>query len=218
MKSEKTPKTCKKCSKPINELEFCDNCFIDVVFKRIRKFLRSKAYISKGDSILVIDELTRKVLPEIINLPINVKFKAVHFKGLNIAADFKISINFVKVREYSHGYSYPTINVRDYTKETRKLIETSKASNQKIIIPLCLDDIEKEYLAHIFSGKPTEFRFKLDDSIIPLFISLTKEELSRLAKLYHIKFVYFNEPINNFLDKLEQEFLGTKFNIKKSIF
>src|SRR3989338_10366420 len=82
-KSETSPKTCKKCSKPINELEFCDNCFIDVVFKRIRKFLRSEVHISKGNSILIIDELTRKILLEIINLPINVKFKAVHFKGLD---------------------------------------------------------------------------------------------------------------------------------------
>lgn len=194
-KSEKTSKICKKCNKSlnsVNEIEFCDKCFIDVVFKRIRKFLRSeahiyKAHISKGDSILVIDELTKKILPEIINTPINVKFKAVHFNGLD-------------------------------TKETRKLIETSKTSNQKIIIPLCLDDIETQYLAHIFSGKPTKFKFKLDPSFIPLYISLTKEELTRLAKLHRVEFVYINEPINYFLDKLEQEFPGTKFNIKKSVF
>ena len=186
-KSETSPKTCKKCSKPINELEFCDNCFIDVVFKRIRKFLRSEVHISKGNSILIIDELTRKILLEIINLPINVKFKAVHFKGLD-------------------------------AKETRKLIETSKVSKQKIIIPLCLDDIEKKYLAHIFSGKSTKFKFKLNPSFIPLYLSLTKEELTRLAKLYRLNFFYSNEPINNFLDKLEQEFPGTKFNIKKSVF
>lgn len=195
-KSEKIQKTCKKCSKPINELEFCDNCFIDVVFKRIRKFLRSKAYISKGDSILVIDELTRKVLPEIINIPVKIEFKSVNLNNLN----------------------FNNLN----TKETRKLIDSSKASNQKIIIPLCLDDIEKEYLAHIFAGKSTKFRsrfkFGANKTIIPLYLSLTKEELIRLAKLYHLEFVYINEPINDFLDKLEQEFSGTKFNIKKSVF
>lgn len=188
--SENPPKTCKKCNKSlnsINEIEFCDKCFIDVVFKRIRKFLRSEAHISKGDSVLVIDELTRKILPEIINIPFTIKFKSVHFNGLG-------------------------------TKETRKLIETSKALNQKIIIPLCLDDIEKKYLTHIFSGKPTKFRFKLNPSFIPLYLSLTKEELTRLARLYLVEFSYVNEPTNDFLDKLEQEFPGTKFNIKKSVF
>ena len=33
---------------------------------------------------------------------------------LFIVADFNIRINFVKVREYSHGYLHTIINVRDY--------------------------------------------------------------------------------------------------------
>jgi len=38
-------------------------------------------------------------------------------------ANFNIRINFVKVREYSHGIKYTKINVRDYIKPFLTKIE-----------------------------------------------------------------------------------------------
>jgi hypothetical protein len=65
---------CKKCNKQTSK-EFCDFCFLDVIYKRLRKHIRTNRFIQKDDNLLIKDPLTKKILEFIINTPINVKYK-----------------------------------------------------------------------------------------------------------------------------------------------
>ncbi|MBT4539991.1 hypothetical protein HOC35_00620 [Candidatus Woesearchaeota archaeon] len=65
---------CKKCNKS-TKLEFCNGCFLDVIYKRLRKHIRANQYIKRNDHLLVKDELTKKIFPSILNTPVTIKFK-----------------------------------------------------------------------------------------------------------------------------------------------
>lgn len=52
--------------------EFCDKCFLDVIFKRIRKTIRKNNYFSKGDNVIINDPLTRKIIKEVTYIPLKI--------------------------------------------------------------------------------------------------------------------------------------------------
>lgn len=188
--------TCKKCGREIRETEFCDPCFIDVAYKRLRKYIRINALIRKDDQLVVLERLTPKILSQIINKPVKVEHMAMHYDGLG------------------------SINSKEFkTKEFKNIISAGK----KIIVPSCLDDIELHYLRLFFKGQASSFDIAFDRNIIPLYLPLTKEELFRLAKLKHVKIALKNRAgkdggkLPKFLDRLEKEFPGTKFHLRNSI-
>jgi hypothetical protein len=181
---------CKKCNRPLNEsdktVEFCDGCFPEVIFKRLRKFIRVNQYIQKDDTLVALDELSEKLLPYIINKPV----KLIHSKTSSI--------------EYSAGF------------DLKKHISTKTPSDAKILLPVCLDDIEKLFLEHLFAGKA--FSYKFPKNVVPIYYPLTKEEMYRLAKLLKAEtYARKHSAITEFLDNFEKAFPGIKFNVKKSM-
>ena len=185
-------------------MEFCNRCFLDLAYKRIKKHIRSESgmgcretCIKKDDTLLIVDSLTKAILPKIVNKPVNVIFKP-------------IKLNELK-------------NI-----DIKKLIKTVKADknqlkNLKILLPICLDDIEKEHLEQSFNGKkPIQDKktaLLKSKTAIYIYLPLTKEEVALLAKLNKIKnpLSIKKDSISKFLDKFETEFPGTKFKVKKSI-
>jgi len=178
---------CKKCGISTKKHEFCDKCFLSVIYKRLRKSIRSESYLKNQSGFIVIDELTMKVLPNLINKPVDIEFKKTDFN------------DFESLK----------------SKELDKLMKSAKKNKQKLILPLCLDDFEIPYLKSLFIGKKT--KISLPALVVPLFLPLTKEEFRRLGKLNQVKIRKMKKNlITNFLDKFEKEFPGVKFNIKKS--
>ena len=68
---------CKKCGKK-GDIKFvegflCSGCFLQIIEKRVRKYVRLNKFFSKGDKILVCDELSEFLIRDILNgLPIEI--------------------------------------------------------------------------------------------------------------------------------------------------
>ncbi|MFH1439132.1 MAG: hypothetical protein ABIG89_01080 [Candidatus Woesearchaeota archaeon] len=186
VKFAKATEKCKKCSIAVKNHEFCDNCFINITYRRLKKAIREGSFLKNVANLLVVDKLTLKLLPILITKPMKIEFIKYDFKGIKAIKD-------------------------------KKLLGYAKKNKQKVLLPLCLDDFELSYLNNLFLGKKT--KKIIPDIIIPLYLSLTKEELARLAKLNNVK-VHMPDKntVSNFLDKFEKEFSGIKYNLKKTVF
>ena len=62
---------CKKCNNNASD-EFCDSCFLEVIYKRIRKYVRINRFIQKDDCLIIKDPLTKKIFEFIINTPVTI--------------------------------------------------------------------------------------------------------------------------------------------------
>jgi hypothetical protein len=186
---------CIKCNNQIKNKgknDFCNTCFQDVVFKRIRKFVRANKYLDNTQELLVIDALTQKILKNIVNKPVLINYDNSNY-GKLVKQGKKLTIS------------------------NKKLLAKVK-NKQKILLPVCLDDLELLYLEYFFQGKSEKFKLMLDQKLIPLYFVLTKEECLRLAKLYKTKFNFKSTTTSKFLDSLESEFEGTKHKLRKYIY
>ena len=120
--------------------------------------------------------------------------------------------------------NYDNSNYGKLVKQGKKLTISNKKllakvkNKQKILLPVCLDDLELLYLEYFFQGKSEKFKLMLDQKLIPLYFVLTKEECLRLAKLYKTKFNFKSTTTSKFLDSLESEFEGTKHKLRKYIY
>lgn len=87
----------------------------------------------------------------------------------------------------------------------------------KVIVPWNLDDEVSLFLKYFFENKKIKYVGHYDNIIKPLMV-ITADESKEFAKLMKFKFKdKKKDEINEFLDKMEKKYPGTKFGIKKSI-
>ncbi len=87
----------------------------------------------------------------------------------------------------------------------------------KIIVPFNLDDEVSLFLKYFFENKKIKFIGHYDNIIKPLIV-ITDDESKTFAKIMKFKFKKKKkDKVNEFLDKMEKKYPGTKFGIKKSI-
>jgi len=85
---------CYKCDRPakvhIGHLRpLCNNCFIKIIEKRIRKYIRINKLIKKNDKLLIKDPLSLYFIKKIIKSPI----KIINKKGKNAKEIFPWSLD-----------------------------------------------------------------------------------------------------------------------------
>jgi len=180
---------CKRCNKDISETEFCRGCFIRIIEKRIRKTLRMGLGFKKCHKVLVMDPLTR-YFAENLSPIISVEYKPKSF--------FKVKIWDESI--------YRNKELLDYIK---------KNQIYAALIPLTMESDLEFYLGKIFSGR--RVYIKRPKTIFPLFHTLNSEELKLFCKYKDIRFKIHKGRLGLFLDKIENQYKGTKSSFKNAI-
>jgi hypothetical protein len=88
---------CLKCNKKekVKGFEFCRNCFISIIEKRVRKELRVSEAIKRGDALLIIDDrscsakLNIQLIKKIVGDITEIKVKKQKSFDINKKIDFK---------------------------------------------------------------------------------------------------------------------------------
>ena len=97
------------------------------------------------------------------------------------------------------------------TKPIKDCIKKNKIN--RIIIPWTLDDEINQFLEQIFLNKKIK-----ENEYIKLFKDATEEELDLFSKFNKIEYIKNkkNKGIEDFINKVEDRYTGTKFKLKKS--
>ncbi len=87
----------------------------------------------------------------------------------------------------------------------------------KVIVPWNLDDEVSMFLKYFFENKKIRYIGHYDNIIKPLVV-VTADESKQFARLMKFKFKdKKKDKVNEFLDKMEKRYPGTKFGVAKSI-
>jgi len=175
---------CLKCKKKqrIRGFDFCRNCFIKVIDRRVRKELKISKAIKKGDNLLIIDDGTCSA-------------------KLNILLIKKIAGKIAKIKVKKQSFN---INKKINFKG-------------KIIAPWNLDDEIRLFMKSFLNNKPFRYLGNYDNIIKPL-ACLKQDECELFAKLLGLKFRKDKkkDDLTEFIGKIENKYLGTRFSILKS--
>jgi hypothetical protein len=186
--------TCTNCKNDaiitISSNPFCKKCFKTICGKRIRKFIRSTAYVNKNDKVLIVGELTEKVFKEII-------------KGL------PLKIETIGDKEF-HSDTLKFI----------KRLEKQQDKYDKIIIPWTAEHECCLFLEQMTSKKPnfSYLGKTINNKFIKLFRILTEEEAIQLAKQNNLTFIERKQDtFTEILDKMQSKYPEARFSLLKSI-
>ncbi|MFH0874440.1 MAG: hypothetical protein V1859_00755 [archaeon] len=190
---------CEKCKKKTiikSTYKYCDECFLEIAEKRIRKEIRLNNLIKKNDNLLFIDS-------ENYLTHISVFFIKRILKGMPYHCDI------TKSKFYQKKFS-----------EKSKTI----AKHNVIVLPICLDYECEQFLGSFMEGKnPGHIgnykKGKL--MLIKPLLCLTREECERIALILYKKKPKKEQKkseISSFLDSLEKAHPETKHSLLKSIY
>ncbi len=125
----------------------------------------------------------------------------------------KLNIHFIK-----KIITNPKITFK--TKKTKNFNIKNLNSEEKTILPLCLDDLAEEFLNKIIKKQDHGKRTKQNkDNKIIILKTVTLQELEAYAKINKIRYEK-NKTKNDasrFMDEMENKYSGTKHALLKSI-
>jgi len=169
------------------------NNSLHLLEKRIRKQIRMSNLVDKNMVLFVADPLTEFFLKRIITLPITIK---------------KISAKELGIIRYDDSL-FTNSNVKLFLKKMKK--------NEKLFLPLLMDDYCVFFLKGILKNKKQEMN--RTHKIYSFFETISFEEIMPLVERNKIKINLERSDADGLyasLDKLEQKFLGTKHGLYRS--
>jgi len=179
---------CKRCDKKA-ELEFCKPCYLKVIEKRIRKYLRVNFKMTQDQTWLSFDRATtymiKKIQPRIdlVTMPKS-RFNIMHW-SLSILKNQQV-LSYIKANKIN-----------------------------KVLLPLTKDSIIEDYIINLYKGnKHQKYSFK---KFIPLFLAIDDKEFKWYLNERKIKFRLPNSRIREDIDTIENKYFGTKSSILSSI-
>ena len=183
---------CIKCRKPavvhVKTIDACCGCFAGIIEKRIRKELRQKKLISRGDNILVIDDSSAEARSGIYLLQSAIK-------GLPVEISIRKSA-FVLGKNLKGSFN-------------KVIIPWSADREGEYFMGCVLGNRKPVHLGNFRHGKKT---------YIKLLLPLLDEEIQAYAKIRQLSSKKKEEKSleKDLLDKLEQEYPEAKFSVLKS--
>ena len=182
---------CIKCSKKANvkvqNLNSCENCFLDIIQKRVRKELRINKLIRKNDKILIIDDGS----PEFY---INDYLLKNIIKGLPVVIKIK-KLKYVLGKEVKGNFN--------------KIIIPWNADKEDEYFLGCVFENQKTpYLGH--------FKLR-EKNYIKLLLPVLRSEIEEFAKIKKFAInKQVKTYVSEMMDQLETEYPEIKFSLLKS--
>jgi hypothetical protein len=214
--NKKISKACFRCKskKIIEELDFltqatCKTCYIEMIEKRIRKFIRINKVFSPNNRICILDDdsIAFFVSKQVI---------------LNLSKKMPLKIFYEKVQcnssEKGSIKKSKCINKTNNQKKFR-ISFFSKIKYDKIIIPTCGDDEIDLFIDNLFFGNIVKYLkslLKYSSSKKTFLLNhLTKKECYYYAKYSGL--IKNKSLTSHYLDSFEKPYPETKHAMLKSI-
>ncbi|MBS3158654.1 hypothetical protein J4206_05190 [Candidatus Woesearchaeota archaeon] len=185
---------CTNCSKEseisIASNPFCKSCMVDLVEKRIRKFIRAANYLKKEDRVLVIGKFADKVIKGIVKgLPLKIKIK----EDMGFNDDPKGFIERLNKEEHE----YDKI-ILPWTAEHECCLFLEQMLGKEADFSILGNTIRQKY--------------------IKLFRPLQEQELEIFAAAKGFSFQRRKKDIyTNILDTMDRKYPESRFSLLKSI-
>jgi hypothetical protein len=180
---------CNRCCKRKTRYQFCDSCFTDIVERRTWKMLRQHVTLRAGTTLVVIDPVSFRLL-----------------SGRKIGASVRrISAKILGIRVWDVSV-YRNAKLKAMLKSDKRCYA---------VVPLSIDAFLDYFLCQMFDGKIP--KIPREPRIIPLFCSLTADELSRYCSLKGQRPAHFHTDRTRFLDALEKQHPGTKHAFYRAV-
>ena len=182
---------CVKCGKlgkvKVQNLIACENCFLKIIEKRVRKEIRLKKLIRKNDRILIINDSTAEYFVSEYLLE-------------NIIKDLPVKITLSK-----QNYKLGDVISGEYDKI---IVPWNADKEDEYFLKNIFENQEAKYTGH--------YRIK-DKTYIKLLLPVLQAEIEIFAKIKGLKFKTRKKTkISEMLDKLEKEYPEVKFSLLKS--
>ncbi|MBT6519501.1 hypothetical protein HOK51_06640 [Candidatus Woesearchaeota archaeon] len=202
----------KKASKKLDDKNLCNKCFLNVFERKIKRQIRQKNKLCKGETILAIDNITEYVLKEVIKLPLNIITKNQSY--------FKIT-------------NFTSINTISQNEKLAQFIKENKIN--KVILPWTADN-EIEFFLNSFmkqqslqknnqkqkTQKIQKIQKNLPKKFIKLFTPIPQDALEYYCELKKIKYTKCekknqkNNELKKLINDFELKYPGTKNALIKS--
>jgi hypothetical protein len=208
---------CKKCNKKaIEEVEYagfhyCDNHFLELMEKRVRKNLRTMKLIDiKKKYILYDDSSSESELTEYFLAKIFKGHLSIEKRHIPEHKKFKLNQKDKKISEKNQDkHSEHNQNNQDNHNNQKNSENNNFETN--IIYPTNLDEQALQFLNIFLQGG--KIIINTSHEIMPLEV-LTEQEVEILCGILNIKFR--KRTNENILDSLEEKYPGTKFSVFQS--